>query len=68
MPTFKFDESKPIDDNIESYFTHLESYDQEFAGHLKANLTAAVGEDFDRATFNATVAELLDREADSQES
>lgn len=64
MPDFAFDESMGIDENLDAFFSHLESYDEEFAAHLKAELPTFVDDDVNRAVFNEGVVEMLDNESE----
>ena len=60
MPSFAFDESKSIDENLADFLAHLEGYDAEFAQHLAANLNDSTVRPFNRASFNQQVATMLD--------
>ena len=60
MPCFAFDESKPIEDNLEAFFAHLATYDPTFSDYLRVALPKVVGDGFDRASFNKAVVDMLD--------
>ena len=66
MPTFAFDESKGIEENVEAFFAHLVGDHEDFAAHLKAELPTVVGDGFNRTVFNKGVVEMLDGASETE--
>lgn len=66
MPTFAFDESKGIEENLEAFFFYLSGDYEEFATHMKTELPTVVGDGFDRTVFNKGVVKMLDDESQSE--